>query len=309
MSLATTIKINLDFLSHDGPTKSFSDSISHEHDASDAGKANLAGEVFAELRKCATYADHLSQLPSVKDLLKKESSHTYQAVDAPDIMNIFNVPAVWFEIVNTFSNLRYVMVQAKSYKNLEPPQTTPEKDALCAYLHFQKMYSLNLAALDLVKIQDLVIRLLYESFSGKLIKVDLDDPEWEKKLTLKEAKKGLKEKLDNKEINISDFDSIMTALSIPSRSAHQDTVVRYRNGVAHRIRPSVDYPRMFTDITDRKPTVHYDSNGKEISRSFSFGGNRTTPEFVFDNLYGALVDYMKHVAEMLEALRAIPRLS
>jgi hypothetical protein len=237
-----------------------------------------------------------------------ESSYTYEAIDPTDVANIFNVPAVWLEIVNTFTNLRYVLAQAKSYKNLELPHTTPENDTLCAYLHFQKMYSLNLAALDLAKIQDLVIRLLYESFSGKLIKVDLDDPEWEKKLTLREAKKGLKEKLDNKEINSSDFDAIMAALSIPSKSAHQATVLRYRNGVAHRIRPSVDYPAMFTDISDRKSTVHYDSSGKEVSRSFSFGGRRTTPEFRFDDLYLAFVDYMRHLAEMLEALRAIPRL-
>lgn len=306
--MATTIKINLEFISAVGATTSFSDFISHERDTSEDGKSNLASEVFAELRKCVSYADHLAQLPSIRDLLKTESSFTYDATDVGDVVNLFNVPAVWLELVNTFTNLRYVLAQARSYKDLEPPQTSPENNASCAYLHFQKMYSLNLAALDLAKIQDLVIRLLYESFSGKLIKVDLDDSEWEKKLTLKEAKKGLKEKLDNKEINCSDFDSIMTALSIPSKSAYKDAVLRYRNGVAHRIRPSVDYPRMFTDISDRKLTVQRDSTGKEISRFLSFGGARTTPEFVFDDLYMAFVDYMKHLAKMLEALRAIPRL-
>ncbi len=224
--LATTIKINLEFISAVGATTSFSDSISPERDASEDGKSNLAGEVFAELRKCAGYADHVAQLPSIRDLLKTESSFTYEATDVGDVVNLFNVPAVWLELVNTFTNLRYVLAQARSYKDLEPPQTSPENNASCAYLHFQKMYSLNLAALDLAKIQDLVIRLLYESFSGKLIRVDLDDSEWEKKLTLNEAKKGLKEKLDNKEINRSE----------------------------------------------------------------------------------AFVDYMKHLAKMLEALRAIPRL-
>jgi hypothetical protein len=85
--LATTIKINLEFISAVGATTSFSDSIRHERDASEDGKSNLAGEVFAELRKCAGYADHVAQLPSIRDLLKTESSFTYEATDVGDVVH------------------------------------------------------------------------------------------------------------------------------------------------------------------------------------------------------------------------------
>jgi hypothetical protein len=39
------------------------------------------------------------------------------------------------------------------------------------------------------------------------------------------------------------------------------------------------------------------------------GGTPTRPEFYFAGLYSALLDYLKHVVEMLILLKAIPRLA
>jgi polyhydroxyalkanoate synthesis regulator phasin len=224
-------------------------------------------------------------------------------------IDLFNVPGLWLEISNTFREIRYILAQAKAYKELEPPNTTPLSDSLCAYLHFEKMYRLNLGIFQLVKIQDLVVRLLHEAFSGRLISVDYDDEGWEIALKMKDAKEGLKTLVKTGELTEEDYRAILDALARPSKSPHRDTVVQYRNRLAHRIRPSVDYPQLYTDLQDRAGDIIKDSTGKERGRRYSIGGGSTKPEFLFADLYAALADYMAHVAEMLKALKLIPRLS
>lgn len=307
--MPTKINMHLEFVPEAGTTpRSFTYSISYDREASEDGRKNLAREMFAELQKAVSYSDHWKSLPDVGDLLQSTASAAPS--DPMGFIDLFNKPAVWLEISNTFTDLRHVLAQAKAYKDLEPPNTKPTTDSLCAHLHFEKMYRLNLGVFQLVKIQDLIVRLLHESFSGKLITIDdYEDEDWEKKLTLKDAKKGLKVFADNGDLLDKDYQAILTALDLPSMSPHEDTVIRYRNRLTYRIRPSVDYVELFTDLHDRAGEVIRDASGKEKARVYSFGGGRSQPDFLFADLYTALSDYMSHVAEMLQALKAIPRLS
>jgi len=133
-------------------------------------------------------------------------------------IDMLNRPSIWLEIHNTFVDLRFLLQQASAYKGLEPKESSPVSDPLCAYLHYQKMYMLNLAVFQLAKIQDLAVRLLQESFSGDLVPVDYNDDEWERKLTLKEAKKGLNDLLQKGLIANDEHQLIMNALDIPSKS-------------------------------------------------------------------------------------------
>lgn len=308
--MPTKINMHLEFVPGTGGTpRSFTYSISHDGEASDNGRENLAREMFAELRKAISYSDHWRSLPDVGDLLQSPASAAVRN-DPMAFIDVFNVPAVWLEISNTFTDLRHVLAQAKAFKDLEPPNTKPTTDSLCAHLHFEKMYRLNLGVFQLVKIQDLIARLLHESFSGKLITIDdYDDEDWEEKLTLKSAKKGLKAFADNGDLSDRDYQAILAALDLPSKSPHQDTVIRYRNRLTHRIRPSVDYAELFADLQDRAGEVIKDGSGKEKGRVYSVGGRRSQPDFLFADLYRALSDYMRYVGEMLKSLKAIPRLS
>jgi uncharacterized protein YozE (UPF0346 family) len=306
--MPTNIKMHLEFLSAASDSQSFTDYVSDERRSSDQSKESLAREMFAELRKSVSFADHWQALPDVGDLLESASSTTRPS-DAMAFIDIFNVPALWLEISNTFTNLRYVLAQAKAYKDLEPPNSMPSSNRLCAYLHFEKMYRLNLAVFELVKIQDLVVRLLHESFSGKLISVDYDNEDWEKKLTLKDAKTGLKALAENGQLTDQEYQAILDALEHPSKSPHQEMVVRYRNRLTHRIRPSVDYPELYTDLQDRAGQMIKDASGKQTGRVWSIRGRSTKPDFLFSDLYTALAHYMSHVADMLKALKRIPRLS
>ncbi|SRR5260370_15015006 len=259
--MPSKINMHLEFAPEAGTPSSFTCSISHNREASQDGRENLAREMFAELQKAVSYSDHWKSLPDVGDLLQSPASAAAPS-DPMAFIDLFNKTAVWLEISNTFTDLRHVLAQAKAYKDLEPPNTKPTTDSLCAHLHFEKMYRLNLGVFQLVKIQDLIVRLLHESFSGKLITVDFDDEDWEKTLRLKDAKKGLKAFADNGNLSNKDYQAILAALDLPSKSPYQDTVIRYRNRLTHRIRPSVDYAELFTDLQDRAGQVMKDASGK-----------------------------------------------
>jgi hypothetical protein len=106
-----------------------------------------------------------------------------------------------------------------------------------------------------------------------------------------------------------DYQAIIDALAQPLKSQYRKTVVGYRNRLAHGIRPSVDYPQLFTEVESRAGTTHFDAKGKEVGKSYAIRGGKSGPEFLFGDLYTALSDYMGHVADMLKALKCTPRLS
>jgi len=305
--MTTNINIHLDFSTSgaEAPLK-FEDSIHDRRDSSTEGKEALAREIFAELRKAVNLADYNKLLPETDDLMKSGTGVTRS--DAMAFLDMMNVPALWLEIQNTFLDLRYLLGQARAYKDLEPVGTTPISDSLCAYLHFEKMHNLNLSMFQIVKIQDLVVRLLHEGFSGRLIEVDYDEEGWERDLKLADAKVGLKKLLNSGELSRTEHDEIMDALNAPAKSSKRSTVVKYRNRLAHGILASVDYPEIFTYVQDRAGEVMRDASGTEKGRQYSIAVGRSKPEFTFPELYEALVDYMVHIAEMLNKLRHVPRL-
>lgn len=304
--MPTNINFRLEFTSERG-CRSFTYSVSHDRDSSDKGKESLAREMFAELQKAVSSADNGALLPDLGDDLL-QSGQT-RRIDPMAFIDIFNVPALWLEINNTFLGLRYMLSQAKAYKDLEPLNTTPLNDQLCVYLHFEKMYRLDLAVFELIKIRDLVVRLLHESFSGRLISVDYDEDGWERDLNLTDAKIGLERMVKTGELTDQEHQAILDALAKPWNSPHREMVVSYRNALAHGIRPSVDYPELYTVTQDRAGKIIKDASGKETGRLYGIGTDKSKPDFLFNDLFIAISNYMGHVADMLRDLKCIPRLS
>ncbi len=295
--------------SSSGPNEllKFEDSVHHDHDASASGKENLAREMFAELRKAVSLADYHKSLPETDDLM--ESRGGGRRADPMAFLDIMNIPAMWQEINNTFLGLRYLLGQAKAYKDLEPTNSTPMSDSLCAYLHFEKLHNLNLAMFLIVKIQDLVVRLLHEGFSGKLIEVDYDEEGWEKDLRFHDAKLGLKRLLDSGQLDRLEHNEIMDALDFPTKSTSKNLIIKYRNRLAHGILASVDYPQIFTHVQNRAGEVMRDASGNVRARRYSIGSGPSKPELTFAELYIAMVEYMSRTADMLNALRRMARFS
>jgi hypothetical protein len=309
--MTTEIKMQIDFAPASGETRTFKESITDPHGSPDDSQEALANELFAELRKAVSFHESKNTLPSLgQSLVELQSSTPITPTAATAIIDIFNRPSAWLEISNTFADLRFLLAQAKAYKDLEPSGSDPVSNPLCTYSHYRKMYMLNLAVFQLVKVQDLVVRLLQESFSGELIPVDYTDDEWEKKLTMREARKGLNNLLQQGKLSSQEHKEIVDALDIPSKSSHRETVINYRNRMTHGVRPSVDYPDLFSDFQSRAGSPIIDpSTGKAKGTKYTIVGKKTKPDYLFVDLYTALADYMGHVAKMLEGLKSISRLA
>jgi hypothetical protein len=309
--MKTDIKMQLDFVSESGEVQSFKESVTDLYASKDDHREALANELFAELRKAVSFHESKNALPSLgHSLLEEPPSVPITPTTPSALLDIFNRPSTWLEISNTFADLRFLLAQAMAYKDLEPAGSTPVSSPLCAYLHYQKMYMLNLAVFQLAKIQDLVVRLLHESFSGELITVDYTDDEWEKNLTMRAARKGLNNLLRNGKLSSQEHKDIIDALNMPSKSSRRETVINYRNRMTHGIRPSVDYPELFTDFQSRagSPLIN-PITGEARGTKYTFFGRKSKPDYLFDELYTALADYMGHVANMLKALKSNPRLA
>lgn len=299
-------RLELTRLSNGEPIKIDELTISINGDRSPEGEENLGIEMTAEFKKALDYGTFIDDIPDIESDL---TSSPQRRIDFSQWWNVRNTENLWLEITNTLADVRFLLSQARAYKALEPTAVSASRkgEQLKYYAHFGKMYHLNLSVFSLVKIQDLIVRLLFENFGGTLIAVDQTDDDWEKKLTMKDLKKGLRRELEAGTLSNAEYQDIIDALDEPSKSAHQKTVVDYRNRLVHRIRPSVDYGELFTEIEDRIGTPILDSAGNEKGRQYSIMARPSQAEFKFMELYAALLDYLKHVIRMLTKLKAMPR--
>src|SRR5208283_5078035 len=99
----------------------------------------------------------------------------------------------------------------------------------------QKVARLNRAIFFLYKIQDLIVRLMYESFGDSLIAVDQSKKLWEKDLTMEALKDGLKRLRKNGVISQADHDAIAKPIHTLRGLASWQTVEDYRHRAIHRI--------------------------------------------------------------------------
>ena len=80
--------------------------------------------------------------------------------------DIRNSQAVWLELTNLIMGAEADLALALAYKALEPSQEPPFGDDLAIndlyYIHNRKMTLLNQSVQDVVRVQDLVNRLLHE---------------------------------------------------------------------------------------------------------------------------------------------------
>jgi hypothetical protein len=185
--------------------------------------------------------------------------------------DIRNSQGVWLELTNLIMGAEGDLVLAQAYKALEPSQEPRFEDDLAIndlhYIHDRKMTLLNQSVQDLIRVQDLVNRLLHESLGGDL--VDTSKPNWEKsRLTRENVEKQLETRRASGAISPKDFDAITQALATPNNKPGADIAIAYRNRLMHHMRPSVDYSMFFSSLESReRPPVEY--TFLELSKSCS----------------------------------------
>jgi hypothetical protein len=296
------IELTVTFKDPDGATRSATQEIEPRFDPDPAHEERITRILLAELKVTAGPQD----LPKHSSAVQRWRDFRNVATDFNDYFNIQNSQAVWFELANLIAGVEGHLSLAKAFKAIEPSkQPSFDDDAALNelfYVHSRKMSSLNQAVQDLIKVQDLVNRLLHESLGGDL--VDTTSDEWERSLKRDKVIEGLKSKRAAGLLTQPDFEAINEALRIPKNIPKDNIARTYRNRLAHHIRPSVDYPMFYAPLELRKPGEVRDAQGKLIGLTIAI---RSTPplEYRFEELHAAFSEYLDVIVTMLEKLSQI----
>jgi hypothetical protein len=259
----------------------------------------LAHHLGAELR----LGDNRAALPSPSNLAQP-SKQARTPMDPMDMINPWNADGIWLEICNSCLHVAHNLALAKAYWDTEPKEVPIERWYYC---HAQKTAALHLAVFYLAKVQDLVVRLLFESIGERLIQVDQSDPDWERQLTMRNLKNGLARLHSSGDLKHEEYVLIVAAIDKPTKAPRGKLVVEYRNRVAHRLAPSVDHTELSPVLQDRVGRPVYDEHGSRTGTAWPFRIASAKPDFVFEELYDAIVEYLSAVVSMLEQLKALPR--
>ena len=221
-----------------------------------------------------------------------------------DIQNSQNL---WRELLHLVAGAEGDLILAAMFKALESPQEPPFADGVAIndlyYVHDRKMMLLNQSVHGLIKVQDIVNRLLHESLGGDL--VDTSRPDWERtQLTRANVDEGLKAKCARGAISQAEFDAITHALAIPKNTPRADIANSYRNRLMHHIRPSVDYSMFFSALESRAGEEVKDAQGKVIGRRYAVF-SRPPVQYRFEDLQAALSEYLDAIVAMLQKLSQI----
>lgn len=230
-----------------------------------------------------------------------------QPVGLEEIFDIQNCRALWFELARLVMRVEADLSIAQAFKNLEPPQEPSFDDTAALndlyYIHHRKMMLLNLSVYALIKVQDLVNRLLHESLGGDL--VDTSKPDWERTQLLRSnVEKGLKTKRAAGLVSQPDFDAISLALEVPKNTPKGEVARSYRNRLMHHIRPSVDYSMFFSSLEPREGEEIRDAQGKVVARHHTVSA-RAPVRYRFQDLHAGFSEYLDTIVAMLQQLSQI----
>ena len=71
----------------------------------------------------------------------------------------------------------------------------------------------------------------------------------------------------------------------------------------------MDHPELSPLIQDRQGRKILDESGRLQGTQWVVKARGTSAEFEFDELYAAMTDYLAHVKNMFEKLKALPQFS
>ena len=208
------IKQRLEFSARTGGTAAFVTSISSRRQLGSTAQRRFAIELDVELEKPLAMSTHHRELPKIPQTLARFASRAITFRDPERALqamyDVENTTAVWLEIINTLHEAKLLLAEARAYKDSEPLETDTGETAEYRryHAHFKKMQCLNLAVFDLIKLQGLIARLLFEGFGGRLITVDKSKDDWESDIRFGAAKKSLEGWLASGRLRQREYDKI-----------------------------------------------------------------------------------------------------
>lgn len=299
----TRIELTLTFRNSDGTMRGETRSVETSDTTDPAGEHRVAHSLFSDLT--VTVSDHVT--PKHNASARKWLDFPKRPTGIHQYFDVRNSQTLWLELSNLMLGVDGDLILAQAYKALEPLQEPSIEDQAALndlyYVHDRKMMLLNQSVHGLIKVQDLVNRLLHESLGGDL--VDTSKPDWERtQLTRSNVIKGLQEKCAAGALSHADLLAISEALKIPSTIPKAEIAKSYRNRLMHHLRPSVDYAMFFSALESRAGEEITDAKGNVIGKRH--GLLVTQPvEYSFRDLYAAFSEYLDAVAAMLRKLSEI----
>jgi hypothetical protein len=294
------------------PSNSFKRTVPLPSNRDAQGEEYVAEHLGFELEKELRWGHYYSDLPDVQGLLQlARQTVRASALDTTELEDRWNTAAVWLEITNTLLRLKVLMARSRAYKDLEPQQSDrPEENQTLYRLHLTKMDHFDMATLLLAKVEDLTFRLIFENLGASIVSVNRDELDWEKELNWKNLKKGLKLRDTNPylaALGDEEYSALRKILAAFRRPSFVRGCIRYRNRVAHRISPSVDYLELYVHLQDRTRTPLRDAQNHIVGWQKRITGRPKEPEYSFLPLYESTARTLKHYVTLLRRLFSMPR--
>jgi hypothetical protein len=268
-------------------------------------EARVAHHLFSEVRVAMRDQPEPKYNAAVGKWL--EFPNKPRQFNVTDYFDVRNSQSLWLELSNLVHGIEYHLETARAFKELEPAKEPPLEDDEAInnlyFLHDRKMNALDRAFYELVKVQEIVNRLLHESLGGDL--VDTSKPDWERnQLTRDNVAKGLEAKRASGALSQSDFDAIIAALQLPRNTPHGNMALTYRRKLMHHIHPSVDYAIFFSGLESREGEAITDASGKVRGRRYDILA-RLAVQYEFADLHASLAESLDAIVSMLQKLSEI----
>jgi hypothetical protein len=297
------IGLTITFTDDNGETRTETRYVETAYDGDPPGERRVAHILLSELK--VTVGEQADQKHNATALAWLQFPGQPATFD--QYFDIRNSQAVWYELASLIMGAEADLVLAQAFKVLESPQEPPLDDNVAVndlyYVHDRKITLLNQSVHALIKVQELVNRLLHESLGGDL--VDTSKQDWEKtQLTRKNVVKGLEGKRASSAISPAHFETITQALAIPKNTTTAQTAQNYRNRLMHHVRPSVDYSMFFSPLESRAGEEIKDAQGKIIGRHHLMLA-KSPVQYRFQDLHTAFSEYLDAVVAMLQQLSQI----
>jgi len=306
------VRINIEFEDDDNRVQSYEKTITAPARSSKKATDLHALQTFADLEKDLIFGTFFDTLSDPHGLFESGTQRfNSEELFQESYFNQVNVQTLWLEIQSALINIRFLLAAARGYKAVEPPHDDDlSKNSLLYNIHFCKMEQFNLATYNLAKVEDLVCRLIFEATGANF--VDTSAPDWERKLTWDRVKDALKNRKDNAQLasmHDSDHDSLMRLFHAFRNPNFVKTFINYRDRIAHRISPSVDFPELYSEVEDRMWKEVRNPAGDVIRRTKGFGTKRSKAEFEFLELYEVTGKTLEHYLKILKELKTISLLN
>ncbi len=231
------------------------------------------------------------------------ASATYGLTDPVRTVHLHNVNELWFEVQNLLYGARLNLASARILKELEDGHSSASQTDVNARfdLHLDKLERFHLGVYEIARIEDLIVRIVYEFFGERFIEVDVSRTGWEKRLTwdiMKDSlnRRGKPEKQPHPRLeSMSDEDYMKLMDLVRSyRSPEVLELTGYRDRRTHRVAPTVDHPALGVVLQSLPP-------GQPVP-VFS---SPDAAEFDFLELYATAKKVYAHLLRILAGINEI----